>query len=71
MAAALVRIVALGEAGRASMGVAARERVVNLFELRHVALQYRRLYAAVLDRTFAPTTDWGGSGMHGAGARPA
>ena len=71
MAAALVRIVALGEAGRVSMGVAARERVVNLFELRHVALQYRRLYAAVLDRTFAPTTDWGGSGMHGAGARPA
>jgi glycosyltransferase involved in cell wall biosynthesis len=71
MAAALARIAALGETGRASMGAAARERVVSLFELRQVALQYRRLYAAVLDRTFAPTTDWSGSGMHGAGARPA
>jgi hypothetical protein len=53
------------------MGAAARERVVSLFELRQVVLQYRRLYAAVLDRTFAPTTDWSGSDVRGAGARPA
>jgi len=71
MAAALLEIAALGEDGRTNMGAAARERVVSLFELRQVALQYRRLYAAVLDRTFASTADWGGSGMRGAGARPA
>ncbi|MET0309788.1 MAG: glycosyltransferase [Sphingomonas sp.] len=71
MAAALARVATLGAVGRASMGAAARERVVSLFELRQVALQYRRLYAAVLDRTFAPTTDWSGPGVRGAGARPA
>lgn len=71
MAAALVRIARLGDAGRANMGAAARERVVNLFELHRVALQYRRLYAALLDRTFAPTTDWSGPGIRGAGARAA
>lgn len=71
MAAALVRIAALGEAGRANMGAAARERVVTHFELRQVALQYRRLYAALLDRTFAPSADFGGSGVRGAGARAA
>ncbi len=54
MAAALLRIATLGEGERANMGAAARERVVSLFELRHVALQYRRLCAAVLDRSFAP-----------------
>ena len=71
MAAALEHIVGLGDDGRARMGDAARERVVSQFELRQVALQYRRLYAAVLDRTFAPTTDWTGSAVRGAGVRPA
>ncbi|MBC9031379.1 glycosyltransferase [Sphingomonas sp. JC676] len=71
MAAALGLITALGEAGRASMGAAARERVVTLFELRQVVLQYRRLYAAVLDQTFAPTIDRSGPDVRGAGARPA
>lgn len=71
MAAALLRVATLGEGERANMGAAARERVVSLFELRHVALQYRRLYAAVLDRSFAPTTDWSGSVAQGAGAKPA
>jgi glycosyltransferase involved in cell wall biosynthesis len=71
MAAALGLVTALGEAGRATMGAAARERVVSLFELRQVVLQYRRLYAAVLDRTFAPTLDRSGPDVRGAGARPA
>lgn len=71
MAAALVRMADLGAVGRANMGEAARQRVVNLFELQRVALQYRRLYAALLDRTFAPTTDWNGPNMRSAGARPA
>lgn len=71
MAAALGLITALGEAGRASMGAAARERVLSRFEIRQVTLQYRRLYAAVLDRTFAPTMDWKEPGVRGAGARAA
>lgn len=71
MAEALIRIATLGDAERANMGAAARDRVVSQFELRHVALQYRRLYAAVLNRTFAPTSSRSGSDVHDAGARPA
>jgi len=71
MAAALMQVAALSDAGRQSMGAAARERVVRLFELRQVVLQYRRLYAAVRDRTFAPSMDWSGPDVRDAGARPA
>jgi glycosyltransferase involved in cell wall biosynthesis len=71
LAAALSHIVALGSNGRERLGHAARTRVSEHFEIGQIALRYRRLYASVLDRTFAPTTDWKGSITTAVGARPA